>query len=90
MSHVKISELLESPSIKILIYLHGKGQTRHSELEKLIRSRGTLATNLNDLMEEELVARKVVPSKPIQSNYSLTEKGRSVGQMLLEIKAALR
>ncbi len=89
-SHVKISEILESPSIKILIYLHEKGQTRHSELEKLIHSRGTLATNLNDLMEEELIARKVVPSKPIQSNYSLTEKGHSVGKMLLEIKAVLR
>jgi DNA-binding HxlR family transcriptional regulator len=82
---VKVSELLESPSIKIINYLQEKGQARHSELEKLIGSRGTLASNLNDLMEEALIARKVLPTKPIQSNYSLTEKGRSVGKLLLEV-----
>jgi DNA-binding HxlR family transcriptional regulator len=82
---VKISELLDSPSIRIVAYLQEKGQARHSELEKLITSRGTLASNLNDLMEEGLVARKVLPTKPIQSNYSLTEKGRSVGKLLSEI-----
>lgn len=85
MSHVKISELFESPSIKILVYLQEKGQARHSELERLIRSRGTLATNLNDLMEEGLVSRKVLPTKPIQSNYSLTEKGHTVGKLIIEI-----
>jgi DNA-binding HxlR family transcriptional regulator len=82
---VKISELLQSPSIKILVYLHEKGQTRHSELEKLIRSRGTLAANLNDLMDEGLLARKVVPSKPIQTNYSLTQKGTEVAKHLVEL-----
>jgi DNA-binding HxlR family transcriptional regulator len=87
---VKISELLESPSVEITIHLHEKGQTRHSELEKLIRSRGTLASNLNDLMEEGLVARKVLPTKPIQSNYSLTEKGHGVARLLTEIKALIR
>lgn len=84
-SYVKISELLQSPSIKILVYLHEKGQTRHSELEKLIRSRGTLAANLNDLMDEGLLARKVVPSKPIQTNYSLTQKGTEVAKHLVEL-----
>jgi DNA-binding HxlR family transcriptional regulator len=67
------------------MHLQEKGQSRHSELEKLIGSRGTLATNLNDLMDEGLVARKVLPTKPIQSNYSLTEKGRIVGKLLSEI-----
>jgi DNA-binding HxlR family transcriptional regulator len=56
-------------------------------LERLIHSRGTLATNLNDLMEEGLIARKVLPTKPIQSNYSLTEKGRSVGKLISEINS---
>ena len=89
MSYVKISELLESPSVKILVYLQEKGQARHSELERLIHSRGTLATNLNDLMEEGLVARKVLPTKPIQSNYSLTDKGRNVGKLISEINGMI-
>lgn len=87
---MRISEFLRSPSIKIVTYLHEKGQCRHNELERLIRSRGTLATNLNDLIEEGLVTRKVIPSKPIQSNYSLTEKGREVAKRLTEIGALLR
>jgi DNA-binding HxlR family transcriptional regulator len=86
---VKVSQVVEFPSVKILIYLHEKGQTRHSELEKLIRSRGTLASNLNDLMDEGLVTRKVVPTRPIQSNYSLTETGRSLGKLFLEIKSVV-
>ena len=87
---MKISELLESPSIKILVYLYEKGQTRHSELETLIHSRGTLASNLNDLMDEDLVARKVLPTKPIQSIYSLTDKGRTVTKLISEIKNLIR
>jgi DNA-binding HxlR family transcriptional regulator len=83
---VKVSSLLNQPSIKILLHLHVKGQTRHSELEKVIRSRGTLAANLNDLIDEGLVARKVLPTKPIQSNYSLTDKGRSVAKTLMDLQ----
>lgn len=71
------------------MYLLEKGQTRHNELEKLIRSRGTLASNLNDLMDEGLVTRKVVPTRPIQSNYSLTETGRSLAKLFLEIKSVV-
>ena len=85
MSQVRISELLESPSVKILVYLQEKGLMRHSELERLISSRGTLASNLNDLVDEGLVVRKVLPTKPIQSNYSLTEKGRSVAKLITDI-----
>lgn len=83
---MKVSSLFNFSSVKILIHLYKKSQTRHSELEKVIRSRGTLATNLNDLVDEGLVARKVVPTKPIQSNYSLTEKGRSVAKALTDLQ----
>jgi DNA-binding HxlR family transcriptional regulator len=40
-------------------------------------------------MEEGLVARKVLPTKPIRSNYSLTEKGRSVGKLISEINSLI-
>jgi DNA-binding HxlR family transcriptional regulator len=73
-----------------LIYLQEKGQLRHNELENLIKSHGTLATNLNDLTEEGLIGRKVIPSKPIQSNYFLTEKGRNIAKLLTALEAALK
>lgn len=73
----------------MLVYLYEKGESRHGKLEELIRSRGSLATNLNDLLKEGLVNRKVIPSKPIQSNYFLTEKGRDVAKLLVELKTKL-
>jgi DNA-binding HxlR family transcriptional regulator len=89
-SIVKISELLSSPAARILVFLYERDETRHSELEKLLASRGSLGTNLNDLLDEGLIKRKVIPTKPIQSNYSLTEKGRDVAKRLAELGALLK
>ena len=87
---VKISALLQSPCVQILLLVYSKGEVRHSELERLIRSRGTLSSNLNDLLEEGLLRRKIVASKPIQSNYSLTEKGKEVAELLTELRNSIR
>jgi DNA-binding HxlR family transcriptional regulator len=76
--------------VQILLLVYSKGEVRHSELERLIRSRGTLSSNLNDLLEEGLLKRKVVASKPIQSNYSLTEKGKEVTRILTDLRNSLR
>jgi DNA-binding HxlR family transcriptional regulator len=87
---VKISDLIHSPSITILLYLAEKGEARHSQLERVIKSRGTLATNLNDLIDEGLIRRKVLPTKPIQSKYSLTEKGQAVSKLISELASQLK
>ena len=87
---VKISDLLQFPCVQILLFVSSKGEVRHSELEQLIRSRGTLSSNLNDLLEEGLLRRKVVTSKPIQSNYSLTEKGKNIASALADLRNSLR
>ena len=76
--------------MQILLLVYSKGEVRHSELERLIRSRGTLSSNLNDLLEEGLLRRKVVASKPIQSNYSLTERGKEVAGILTDLRNSLR
>jgi DNA-binding HxlR family transcriptional regulator len=86
---VKISALLESPSVQILLFVYPKQEVRHSDLERLIGSRGTLSSNLNDLLEEGLLRRRVVASKPIASNYSLTEKGKQVTAVLTELRNLL-
>jgi DNA-binding HxlR family transcriptional regulator len=87
---VKISTLLQFPCVQILLLVYSDGEVRHSELERLIRSRGTLSSNLNDLLEEGLLRRKVVASKPIQSNYSLTERGKEVAGILTDLRNSLR
>ena len=82
---MKISKVLQIPSIQILLFLYEKGEVRHGDLVKLIASRGTLSLSIRELEEEGLVQRKIVASKPIKSFYSLTTKGREVAKKLGEI-----
>lgn len=84
---VKISKIIESPAVVLLLFLLERGEVRHSEFSEIFSSRGTISNNLNDLEDEGLIKRRVVDTKPAQSYYSLTEKGRKVALKLDEIKA---
>ena len=75
---VKISSLLQTPSVKILFFLLERGEVRYADLTKLMTSRGTLSLNLKELSEEGLMQRRIVTTKPIQAHYSLTEKGKQI------------
>ena len=86
---VKISAILEAPSVKILLFMFEKGEVRYMDLADLFTSRGTLSLNLKDLEEEKLIQRRVVASKPIQAYYSLTEKGKEIAKRMNEIKKTL-
>jgi len=86
---VKITTLLQTPSVKILLYLFEKGEVRYTDLTNLLTSRGTLSLNLKELDEEELIQRRVVTSKPIQSYYSLTDKGKVIAEILNRLDKVL-
>lgn len=86
---VKISSLLQTPSVKILLFLNQKGEVRYTDLTNLITSRGTLSLNLKELDEEGLIQRRVMTTKPIQSYYSLTEKGKKVAEILQRLNEVL-
>jgi DNA-binding HxlR family transcriptional regulator len=45
-----------------------------------------LSLSLKDLIEEGLVQRRVLDTKPIQSLYSLTEKGVLVAEEMHKIQ----
>jgi len=87
---VKISSLLQTPSIKILLFLNQKGEVRYTHLTNLITSRGTLSLNLKELDEEGLIRRRVVTTKPIQSYYSLTKKGKKVAEITDQLNKAIK
>lgn len=89
-SSVKISTLLETPSVRILLFLFEKGEVRYVDLTKLIASRGTLSISIKELEEEDLIQRRVVTSKPIQAHYSLTDRGREIATHFDKIKKALQ
>lgn len=86
---LKVSSLLQTPCVKILLFLYEKGDVRYSDLAGLIASRGTLSLNIKELEEEGLIQRRVVTTKPIQAHYSLTDKGRGIVVHLDKIKKSL-
>lgn len=86
---MKISKLLEAPSVRILLFLHEKGEVRYADLTKLIASRGTLSLNIKELEEEGLIRRRVVTTKPIEAHYSLTDKGMEIATYFDKIKKTL-
>ncbi len=73
--------------VKILEYLNEREHVRYTELlENTIRSRSTLAKTLRDLQEKKLIQRNVKGTRPIQTYYSLTEKGKALLKHLEEIR----
>ena len=86
---MKISVLIQTPSVRILLFLYKKGEVRYTDLAKLIASRGTLSLSLKELDEEGLIQRRVVTTKPIQTYYSLTDKGKEIATHFERIKKAL-
>jgi len=86
--NLKISSLLETPSVRIILFLHEKGEVRYTDLTKVIASRGTLSINVKELEGEGLIQRRVVTTKPIQAYYSLTDKGREIATHFGKIKRA--
>ena len=87
---MKISRVLQIPSIQILLFIYEKGEVRHGDLTTLIASRGTLSLSIKELEEEGLVQRRVVTTTPIKSFYSLTSKGREVAKRLGEIRGYVK
>ena len=86
---VKISGLLDTPSVKILLFLHDRAEVRYADLAKLIASRGTLSLSLKELGEEELIQRRIETTKPIQAHYSLTNKGKEIASHFERIRKTL-
>jgi len=87
---VKISTLLETSSVRILLFLHEQGEVRYADLTKLIASRGTLSLNIRELEKEGLIQRRVVTTKPIQAHYSLTNKGKEIATHLNKIEKLMK
>lgn len=82
---LKIKAVLQIASVKILLFLHEKGESRYTQLTKLVASRGTLSFSIKDLEAEGLIKRRLVDAKPIQAYYSLTEKGQEVAEAFSKI-----
>jgi DNA-binding HxlR family transcriptional regulator len=64
------------------------GHTRFNQFESIegINSK-TLAVRLKEMLENDLIERKVYPGIPVRVEYSVTEKGKSVLPILEQMLA---
>ena len=87
---VKISKILALPNVKIILLLQQRDEVRYSDLARLIKSRGALSNAFKELTEEKLLQRRIdQTTRPVQSFYSLTRKGKEIGQELWKIKGTI-
>ncbi len=90
---MKISAILNSPNVKILLYLYDSCRCEGARFSELLKNvvvvRSTLAYTLAELEDEGLVYRKVISSKPIQVRYLLTDKGMAVAECFARIRSAM-
>lgn len=68
----------------ILHYLQYEGTKRYTEILKFVRDapKKTLTAQLRELEEDGIIDRTVIPTKPIQVEYSMTELGVSLYPVL--------
>lgn len=76
---------------KILLYLVQERTASYSDLlSSLIQSRSTLAGSLSQLQSAGLVKRTVRDTRPIQTEYALTDKGEQFARQLIELRNTLK
>jgi len=84
---MKMKAVLELSNIRVMLYLLGKGSARYSGILKdLGLSRGSLALALRDLQDDGLIERKVEATRPVQTTYSLTAKGKEITKHIESVK----
>jgi DNA-binding HxlR family transcriptional regulator len=81
--------IVGSKWMPIMIYQLHHGLKRYGELQRAMPgiSPKTLADRLHALEERGLVIRTVYPDKPPRVEYTLTERGQELGDILLSIAA---
>jgi DNA-binding HxlR family transcriptional regulator len=71
---------------KILVKLHSLGETRYSELVKAVGHSTTTTRALNHMENFGLLKRRVLTEKYRPVMYSLTEKGKRLAKIVLELE----
>ena len=83
--------IFELSDSKVLLYLLENRTARYSELlAKVIGSSSTLANSLKQLQSSGLVERRIKDTRPLQTEYRLSEKGKRFCELLLEIRKMVR
>lgn len=81
----KTAELIGSKwSILIIRELHSNSSRRFNEFLRSLKpiSSRTLSLRLKELVEYEIIEKKIISTSPPHSEYSLTDKGKDLATLL--------
>lgn len=79
----KAMELLGKRWTTLILYQLLEGSQRFNEIESALPVSGRLLSErLKELEKEEIVERKVYTEIPVRVEYSLTEKGRALEEVI--------
>ena len=70
----------------ILLKLHNEGDMNFAKLAELTKHRATTSRSLKELQGAGLIERKVMNDELRTVIYNLTEKGKSVSNILVELR----
>ena len=84
---LEASELIGKRWNGAIIYCFFHGLKRFSELEDAIPglSSRVLSERLKELENHNVIHREVIPERPVRIEYSLTEKGKDLGDVIKTI-----
>jgi DNA-binding HxlR family transcriptional regulator len=76
-------------SIFLIMHLMKSKIMRFNEFLDVLNSLSpkTLSKRLKQFEEMELIVRDVIPTSPVRVEYSLTQKGRDLGNVLQQLKS---
>jgi|YelNatPaOPRAMG01_1025707.scaffolds.fasta_scaffold98141_3 DNA-binding HxlR family transcriptional regulator len=88
---LKLRFLFGKGVVDIILFLEYKGKARYSEIkkERYVIGDRSLSRTLKKLQEKGIISRAALPTFPISTSYSLTEKGKAVAKHLKELALEL-
>jgi len=84
--------LFRKGSAEVILFLASVEKARYSEIkkQKYVVGDRSLSRILKELQERGLIRREALPTYPISTSYSLTDKGKIVAKNLNKLKEILR
>ncbi|MFC3746413.1 winged helix-turn-helix transcriptional regulator [Paenibacillus sp. GCM10012306] len=75
--------------VNLIVHVLMEGSKRFNELNAMVPglSKRMLNERLKELEESGILKRHVIPDRPVRTEYTLTEKGKELGDALGHVEA---
>lgn len=72
----------------IILFYILREDRNFNELQRLLEdvTPTTLNTNLKELISDDLIEKKIISQNPLRTIYTMTEKGRELENILIELR----